>query len=62
MASGEIAGRAVLVLMDRVGGRVSRMACDPAARDPEVRVDPVPVVRGRVADDPVVRASNWFLV
>jgi len=67
MVSGEIAGRAVLVLMDRVGDRVVRMACDPVARDPEVPVDPVQVdqaavARGRAADDPVVRASNWFWV
>ena len=65
MVSGEIAGRAVLVLMDRVGDRVVRMACDPAARDPAARVGPVlvdqaAVARGRAADDPVVQASNWF--
>jgi len=45
--------------MDRVGDRVVRMACDPVARDPEVRVVPVPVaqvaaVRGRAEDGLII--------
>jgi hypothetical protein len=65
MGSGEIAGRAVLVLMDRVGDRVVRMACDPVARDPEVRVVPVPVaqvavVRGRAEDGLIIGLWRGF--
>ena len=59
MGSGEIAGPAVLVLMDRVGDRVVRMECDPVARDPAVRVvpvlaDQVAVVRGRAEDGLII--------
>jgi len=61
MGSAEIAGQAVLVLMDLVGDPVVRMACDPVVRDPEVRVVPVLVpvdqvaaVRGRAEDGLII--------